>query len=250
MANTIAGRNLAFCAFLFCVTLAESGMVAQEFDVASVKANKSGLNQSSISRPGGQIIFENVPLRECIGFAYGIGADQDYALSGPAWLNSEKYDIVAKVPPNIPREQVLLMLRTLLGERFRLELHHESKELRGYALVAARGGPKLKRSSGAEGNFTFRSGHIVGNALSMSEFANRLSGPVFKLGTPVVNSTGLTGTFDFALDWEPDDTPGDHTAGPSLFMAIQEQLGLKLEPSKSRVEVLVVDHAERVPIEN
>jgi uncharacterized protein (TIGR03435 family) len=250
VAKLIDVRSLAFCASILFVTLSQPDIVAQEFDVASVKVNKSGLNQSSISRPGGQIIFENVPLRECIGFASGIGADQDYALSGPAWLASERYDIAAKVPPNTPREQVLLMLRTLLGERFKLKIHRESKELRVYALVAARGGTKLKRASGAEGNFTFRSGHIVGNALSMSEFANRLSGPVFKLGTPVVNSTGLTGTFDFMLDWTPDDIPVDGTAGPSLFTAIQEQLGLKLEPSKSRVEVLVVDYAERFPIEN
>ncbi len=84
----------------------------------------------------------------------------------------------------------------------------------------------------------------------MSELANRLSGPVFKLGRPVVNSTGLLGTFDFTLDWTPDDTAVDGAAGPSLFTAIQEQLGLKLEPSKSLVEVLVIDHVERVPLEN
>lgn len=250
MSKMIAGRNLAFCAMIVVATFAQSGIFAQEFDVASVKANKSGLYQSSISRPGGQVVFENVPLRECIGFAYGIGVDQEYALSGPAWLNSDRYDIVAKVAPNTPRDQVLVILRTLLRERFKLEIHRESRELRVYALTAARGGPRLKKASGSEGNFTFRSGHIIGSALSMSELANRLSGPVFKLGRPVVNSTGLPGTFDFTLDWTPDDTSVDGAAGPSLFTAIQEQLGLKLEPSKSLVEVLVVDHVERVPIEN
>jgi uncharacterized protein (TIGR03435 family) len=246
MARTLASRNLAICACLCC----PAGVVAQEFDVASVRTNQSGLNQSSISRSGGRIIFNNVPLRECIEFAYGIGVDQDYALSGPAWLNSERFDIVAKASPDTPREQILSMLRALLGERFRLELHRESKMLRVYALVAAHGGPRLKRASGVEGSFTFRSGHIFGQALSLSEFANRLSGPAFKLGVPVVNSTGLAGTFDFTLDWSPDDIPVDDATGPSIFTAIQEQLGLKLEPSKSPVEVWVVDHAEKVPVEN
>jgi uncharacterized protein (TIGR03435 family) len=176
--------------------------------------------------------------------------DQDYALSGPAWLNFEKYDIIAKVPPDTPREQVTLMLRALLAERFMLTLHREYKDLRVYALVVARGGPKVKPTTAAEGSFTFRSGHIVCKALSMSEFANRLSGPVFKLGVPVVNLTGLTGIFDFALDWAPDDIRVDDPASPSLYTAFQEQLGLKLEASKAPVEVLIVDHVERVPIEN
>jgi uncharacterized protein (TIGR03435 family) len=80
--------------------------------------------------------------------------------------------------------------------------------------------------------------------------ANRLSGPVFQLGAPVVNSTGLAGTFDFTLDWTPDDSPVDGATGPSIFTAIQKQLGLKLEPRKIPVEVWVVDHAERAPVDN
>jgi uncharacterized protein (TIGR03435 family) len=250
MEATIKDGSLPLCAFLGCIMLAPSGVVAQQFDAASVKANKSGRNESSIGRAGGQVVFENVPLRECIGFAYGI-VDQDYAISGPAWLNSERYDIVAKAPADTPRERVLLMLQALLAERFKLELHRESKELRVYALVVAKGGPRLQPASGVEGSFNFRSGHILGRALSMSELANRLAGPVFKLGIPVVDSTGLTGTFDFTLDWAPDDAPVENTAvRPSLFTAIQEQLGLKLEPSKSAVSVWVVDHAERTPVKN
>jgi uncharacterized protein (TIGR03435 family) len=246
---------LLLIALVGSLVLAQSAVTAQEFDVASVKANKSGLFQSSIRRTGGQIVFDNVPLRECIYFAYGIGVDQDYALSGPAWLNVARYDIVAKAPPDTPREQVQSMLRKLLAESFKLRLHRKSSERRVYALVVAHGGHRLKRTSDAEGSFNFRSGHIVSRGFSMSEFANRLSGPVFKLGVPVQDSTGLTGTFDFTLDWAPDDQPaGDavykDAAGASLFTAIQEQLGLKLESRKSLVEVWVVDRVEKLPLQN
>lgn len=223
---------------------------SQTFEVASVKLNKSGRNPGSTSRSGGQLVFENTSLRECIAIAYGISADRDYAISGPAWISSERYDIVAKVPAETPRPQVLRMLQALLAERFQLRLHRESKELRVYLLTVGRGGAKLKAVPGPEDSFTFRPGHISVQAQSMDELANKLSRPMFGLGAPVMNSTGLEGVFDFTLDWTPDNVQPDATPGPSIFTALQEQLGLKLETSRSKVEVLAIDHVERIPTEN
>lgn len=192
-------------------------------------------------------MFENTPLRESIAIAYGISPDRDYALTGPAWIGSERYDIVAKVPAEVPRPQVLRMLQTLLEERFQLRFHRENKDLRVYLLTLARNGAKLKPVPGPEDSFTFGPGHISGKAESMDELADKLSRPILGLGAPVINSTGLPGVFDFTVDWAPDNVQSD---GPSIFSALQDQLGLKLIASKSRVEVLVIDRVERIPTEN
>jgi uncharacterized protein (TIGR03435 family) len=220
-------------------------LFAQEFEVASVKVNKSGLMASSLERSGGQLTLRNVTLRESIEFAYGI-LDKHYALSGPAWLDSDRYDMVAKTPASTPREQVLIMLRGLLAQRFQLKMHREPREFRIYDMVVARGGPKVTAATGERSNFTFGAGHVAASEMSMAEFADRLGGPVFQLGIPVMNSTGLPGTFNFTLDWSADDA----SSKPSLFTAVEEQLGLKLTPTKRMIDIWLVDHAERVPVEN
>ncbi len=235
----------SWLALLVSVTLA-----AQTFEVASVKPNKSGGNGGSTGRSGGQVVFENESLRDCIATAYGIAPDREYALAGPGWIGAERYDIVAKVPAETPREQVLRMLQALLADRFQLRIHRENRDLRVYLLTTARTGPKLKAVPVRDGGFTFGPGHISARATSMAEFADKLSRPYFGLGAPVINSTGLDGVYDFTLDWTPDNAPSDASAGPSIFAALQEQLGLELEASKNRVEVLVIDHVERVPAEN
>jgi uncharacterized protein (TIGR03435 family) len=223
--------------------------VAQEFDVASVKVNKSGLFASSLERSGGQLTLRNSSLRECIELAYGI-LDKHYALSGPIWLDTDRYDIIAKASAATPKEQLLLMLRKLLAERFDLRVHRERRQLRVYTLVVARRGPKMKEASGIRGNFTFGPGHVAASEFSMAELADRLGGPVFQLGIPVIDSTGLPGTFDFTLDWSTGDAAVEAIAKPSLFTAIEEQLGLKLKPAKSMIDIWVVDHAERVAVDN
>jgi uncharacterized protein (TIGR03435 family) len=232
---------------ILCVYAAAA---AQTFEVASVKINHSGRNPGSTSRSGGQLVFENTSLRECIAIAYGISADRDYALSGPSWIGTERYDIVAKVPAEMPRDRVLLMLQSLLAERFQLRLHRESRDLRVYLLTVARGGAKLKESSRHDGSFSFGPGHIVGTGQSMVDLSDKLSRPFFGLGAPVIDATGLTGLFDFTLNWTPDNLSAETAPGPSIFAALQEQLGLKLEASKSTLEVLVIDHVERIPREN
>jgi uncharacterized protein (TIGR03435 family) len=227
-----------------------SAAVAQEFEVASVKINTSGRQQSSLSRSHGQVTFENVSLRECIAFGYDIGEGQDYALQGPVWLDSVRFDVSAKTSPEASREQITRMVRALLAERFRLKIHRETRELNVYVLLVARGGPKLSPASDKEDSFSFGPGRVSGKALSMVGLANRLSGRVFKLGVPVIDSTGLTGTFDFTLAWRPDDVRADDSAAASLFTAIQEQLGLKLQRARRPVEIWVVDYAERIPVPN
>jgi uncharacterized protein (TIGR03435 family) len=142
------------------------------------------------------------------------------------------------------------MLRTLLADRFKLKVHRESRLVRVYELVVAPGGSKMKAASGVRSNFTFETGHVAASELSMAEFADRLGGPVFQLGIPVIDSTGLMGTFDFALNWLPDDAAVEANAKPSLFTAIQEQLGLKLKTTKSMIDIWVVDRAERLAVEN
>jgi uncharacterized protein (TIGR03435 family) len=242
---TGALTHTTLLAFLGLMTLG-----AQTFEVASVKPNKSGRNPGSTGRSGSQLVFENTSLRECIAIAYGIAPDREYALSGPTWINTERYDIVAKVPADTPRAQVLRMLQALLADRFQLRLHREKRDLRVYLLTVVRTGAKLKAVPARDGSFTFGPGRISGTAQSMAELADKLSRPYFGLGAPVMDSTGLAGVFDFKLEWTPDTVQADAATGPSIFAALQEQLGLKLESSKSAVEVLVIDRAERVPAEN
>jgi len=143
------------------------------------------------------------------------------------------------------------MLRTLLAERFGLKTHNENRIVTGYALVAAKHGPSLRTAvKPAEENLTFGDGRLTATGMSMSSLAARLSGPIFKLGRPVVDMTGIAGAYDVTLRWAPDGAPAPADAAPSIFTAIEEQLGLKLEKRELTVTVVVVDHAERVPSVN
>ena len=223
---------------------------AQTFEAASVKLNQSGRNPGSTSRSGGQLVFENTSLRECIAIAYGISPDRDYAITGPAWIGTERYDIVAKVSAETPRPEMLRMLQALLADRFHLRLHHVEKEMRVYLLAVDRTGAKLKAVADRGENFTWRPGHIVVQSESMAGLADRLSRPMFGLGAPVIDSTGLEGVFDFTLDWTPESVQPDAAPGPSLFQALPEQLGLKLEAARQKVSVLAIDRVDRIPTAN
>ena len=148
--------------------------------------------------------------------------------------------------------RVLLMLQRLLDERFKLKLHHESREFPVYALMIDKRGSKV-RPSATPGPYKFsaRDGHGVGTSVTMALFANRLSKEV---GRPVVDFTGLTGQFDLTLDWKPETVQPERSDAasdrPSIFSALPEQLGLKLEPRKISLDVLVVDAAVKVPVAN
>ena len=238
--------------------LSISGLVAQAidarpaFEVASLKPDKSETGVSRINRSGGTLTIENVSLKRLIGMAYGVADGRDYLFKGPDWMGSEDFDVAARFPPGTSEPQVLLMLQRLLDERFGLKLHRESHEFSAYALVIDKRGSKLSPTA-KPGPYRFSAnhGHAVGTSVSMAQFADRLSRQV---GRPVVDFTGQTGQFDVTLDWRPEGEQADEqdiaSDRPALFSALQEQLGLKLEPRKVPLDVLVVDAAQKVPTEN
>lgn len=216
-----------------------------EFEVASVKIHKPepGPFRSSTGVEIGRINFTNVTVKQCIRQAYGL---KTYQVSGgPGWLADDRYDIVAKAPGPASREELMRMLQALLTERFHLTFHFEAKEMPVYSLVIARKGLKIHPvkddgggvQMGGDGAHPFSARN-----LSMAGFAGTLA-TIRAVDLPVVDRTGLEGVFNFNLDFAADDAASD--SGPSIFTALEEQLGLKLEPSKSSVQILIVDRAEK-----
>jgi uncharacterized protein (TIGR03435 family) len=227
------------------------------FDAASVKVNTSGDGHTSAHSGPGGIEMSNVTLRFCIRRAYHL---TDPQIVGPSWLDTDHFDIVAKVPSGAPEEQIPEMLLALLAERFKLVAHREPRELAVYALVVAKGGPKLTKVEEATsgGDMSSSRSEVNGAAVKISRLVEFLSTTSLNLGLPVVDQTGLAGAYTFNLKWTPErplnatETPKklDLDAPPPIFEALQEQLGLKLEKRKAPLEVLIVDRAERVPTEN
>ncbi len=233
------------------------------FDVASVKLSKApdaavffsgGMMDSAngkfrVPSIGGNVNIGNWTLGGLIAAAWDLGPGQ---LSGPAWLSTDRYDIAAKTSPQATQAELRLMLQSL-ADRFRLATHRETKELAVYALVVAKGGVKLRASKGDQQSPVLFAppSRLIGQGSTMQGLANALGRPA---GRKVVDQTGVAGTFDFSLVWSPDvgAGPGGQTVdnGPSIFTAVQEQLGLRLEPQKSQVEIPVVDHAEKIPVAN
>ena len=221
------------------------------FDAASVKANTSGLNDSSIEQSVSRVTVRNETLRGIVFFAYGLAWGRDYALSGPAWLDAEKFDIVATFPAATSRDSVQEMMRTLLSERFGLKTHRENRKLESYVLLVDKHGAKLQANTdGAEGAFIWGEDHLTCRAITVAGLASRLSGPVFKLSRPVVDMTGIKGAYDFTLKWSSDAALADGQTSPSIFTALQEQLGLRLEARKTAFSIVVIDHMDRVPTGN
>jgi uncharacterized protein (TIGR03435 family) len=217
------------------------------FEVASIKPNVSGSGHSSTNTSKGGVTMRNVSLKQCIEMAYDV---KDYALSGPDWLGSEKFDIVAKPPSDTPEDQFGPMLQSLLADRFKMTVHRESKTLSAYALVVGKNGPQLQKAEAGEGSHMNNDGNngkskLTGQRVSMPRLADFLSR---QLDRPVIDMTELPGVFDLKLEWA--DERQATAEGPSLFTALQEQLGLKLEARKLPVEILVVDHVAKVPTEN
>ncbi len=238
------------------------------YEVASVKPNKAGSDQSRLIFPPDGMAATNVTLQMFIRAAYGV---QDYEISGaPSWLKSEKYDIEAKMNGSVADELQKLspdqrtlkrnrMLQVLVAERFKLSLHRETKELPVYALVIATSGPKLHEAKHSV--MRLGRGELTSQGVGIALLARALSR---QLGRPVLDKTGLPGYYEFTLRWTPDESqtfigfdgtiisdnarPPD-SSWPSVFAAVQEQLGLKLESQKGPVEILVIDHVER-PSEN
>lgn len=266
----IAGA-VAILATAFAV-FGQSAPAPLAFDVASIKPNNSGDNHLQVRvAPGGRLTAANAPLRLLITAAYQV---QDFELSGgPAWLDSARFDIEARGPGNPTGDQVMQMLQTLLADRFGLRMHKETRELPVYALLIAKNGPRLEPprddcfdptagvpppASDARpcGGFANSPNQMLGARVTMGRLAAALSR---RLRRPVVDKTGLGGVYNITLEWTPDETqPSPAPTDPSppaadnsgsIFTALQEQLGLRLESQKGPVEILVIDHAER-PSEN
>ena len=247
---------------------------ALSFEVASVK---QAMSQPARPWPraiagGDRIDFHNVTLWYCISYAYGM---KSYQMFGPDWLREARYEIVAKGPAGRRREDLPKMMQTLLRERFKLQAHQETREIRVLALIPGNKGPMLKEAAPESGDgeggaqISMSASESGGERLqidggSVSSLANTLTG---LLGSPVVDKTGLTGRYDLTLEFSRFETAGPKATGGfneppplppppagaepgvSIYTSIQ-QLGLKLVPQKLPMTVLVIDGADKVPVEN
>jgi uncharacterized protein (TIGR03435 family) len=228
---------------------------ALAFDVASVKVSQigkaggEGSRRENVEQSPGSLSMRNVSLTSAIKYAYRV---MDYQVSGPAWLGSERYDIVAKASGPAPESELRAMLQSLLAERFKLAFHRETKEMPVYVLLEAKGGNKLHESA-SEGPPSFKGGKLAMTAknATLAGLCDLVSGP---LQRPVVDMTGLKKQYDFTLDVtgaiNPEAPTGMDEVITILMKLVQEQLGLKLEPRKAPVELLIIDRAEKTPTEN
>jgi len=239
-----------------------------KFETASVKRTDRCEFNTSIDP--GSIALKGVPLKPVLVEAFKVRTDQ---IEGPPWLDSDCFEIFAKMPEGSTRDQLPAMLQSLLAERFKLAVHKEDRPTRGYALVVDKGGPKCKET-GKDGVLNFpgmragtmaiRRGVKTGGfkgSMTMAGLARYLSGVGYG---PVADETGLTGKYDIDLAWARDpafepvpeyaraDAAPDEPPAPAadLFSAVRESLGLKLEARKNPVEFIVIDRIERVPTEN
>jgi uncharacterized protein (TIGR03435 family) len=231
-----------------------NGQPAPSFEVASVKVvgGRTGTaGMFAMDTDPAMVRYSNITLQHLIAMAYRF--DSRLIRGGPAWLDEQCYDLAAKLPSGTSKDRVPEMLQALLTERFRLAVHSETKQERVYFLLVGKSGPKLKNARtvddtdvrqerGERPTVQIMRGAIIGNPMSLGVLAGVLA---HAAGYEVMDRTGLTGTFEIRLKWSPDDSQGT-----DLFAAIQQQLGLRLEAGKGPVETLVVDHAERIPIEN
>ena len=222
-----------------------------DWDVVTVRPSDPNARNDTFDVRGRHVILGNRTVETILRLAYGVQKSQIVGL--PDWGTTEHFD--ADGIPNVEGQpdlkQFQAMLRKLLTERFGLAMHTEQRELSVYALTVAKGGPKLTASKGDPNGLpsdddTENAGQatVRMNNTTMREFALDM---LFHTDRPVVDRTGLNGRYDFQLKWTFDDSraPTNGSAPPSLFTAIQEQMGLKLEPVKAKADVLVVDKVER-----
>jgi uncharacterized protein (TIGR03435 family) len=272
--------------YLIITCLSLRVVFAQSFEVASIKPaapmQDGRIMIGAHGGPGtddpGQMTFNNISIGDLVQSAYDV---KGYQVTGPDWLQTARFDVNAKVPAGTTKEDSRIMLQHLLADRFKLVLHRSSKEASIYALVVAKGGPKLKASTLPEvapggpprgmkmmvaPNAKMR---IVAEGATISKLIDALG---LQVDRPIVDMTGLTGKYDITLEFAPDQAtlqakmaamgvppppPGGVSPtmpddGPmaSLFTALPEQLGLRLEARKGPVELLVIDSVEKTPTDN
>jgi uncharacterized protein (TIGR03435 family) len=215
-------------------------LLAQEFEVASVKPSKPDSGGTLVVfPPGGGLRESNATLKDLIETAYQVRSSR--VLFGPSWASLTRYDVIAPPGDGEPR----VKLRALLKERFQLQVHLETGEIPVYSLVIAKNGIRtagLRATSNAHKGIDARKGRMTGEAATMANLASKLANQV---GRPVADDTGLKGNYNFTLDWAPDELGAADSSGPSIFTALQEQLGLRLEGSKGPVQTILIGHAEK-----
>jgi uncharacterized protein (TIGR03435 family) len=265
MRNSIASRVL--CSLLVLSSWLATGQTnsaSSEFDIALVKQANSATDLVENHLPNlrvnhGQITFTNLQLQNLIMVAYGVGRGQ---VSAPKSLESalaNRYDLIARVAQHVGKEQIQQMLQRLLVERFKIALHRESKSMTVYALVVAVGGTKMKQvpddtqESGCNRSFAQTQGGSLAadcHCMRSGDIAAALTAyaPGY-LGWPVVDHTGLSGLYDFRLEWITRAESDAGSSGPTIFVAL-DLLGLKLERRRQTLEVIVIDHAEKNPVDN
>ena len=273
--------NFLRAAALFLTALSiATAQQPPSFEVAVIRPSATDATGTNFALSSSRFSVTNAPLTDLIQFAYNLKTTQQVPKT-PAWIATQKFDIDATIadadrealnnlPADLKLEQYRLRVRTLLADRFNLKATLETKDVPAYALILAKGGPKpalapapadtLAQRTPTLGGFS--TGQVKAGAVSMSVFADWLSGRPIVDGRPVVDATGLQGSFDFTLVFAPpsaqpapyaervpsDATSPRTTATPDadvpLLTALEEQLGLKLEPRRAPVEVLVIDHVD------
>jgi uncharacterized protein (TIGR03435 family) len=227
-------------------------LAVQAFDVASIHTVRTTVEEGGrdkIEHTVNTLTMRNVTLSTCVQWAYNV---KQYQVTGPAWITLERYDIIAKAEA-APEAQLRLMLQTLLADRFALAFHRDKKEMPVFVLLLGKGGHKLHATTEeGEGLLnTSKGAAVTAKHVSMSQYAGLLSGP---LRMPVLDMTGLEGRYDFTVDLAPYMARDNDGRAPDMVEAIQsafqDQLGLKLEPRKSQIEIIVVDRAEKAPTAN
>ena len=218
------------------------------FEAVSIKPNNLGGGHSHEHDSPGR--YEaSMTTKTLIERAFNV---QEFQVAGgPPWLDQANYDIIGKTPTplQLTRQNLEPYLQSLLAERYNFKFHTESKEFAGYALMTAKGGPKLKPHTGGEGGGTSSDGNrekitMTGTNISMERFAEYLSRQMDQI---VVDETGLEGGYDLALEWSKDDAPP--ATAPTVFTALQQQLGLRLQAKKVPMEVIAIDNVDK-PSEN
>jgi uncharacterized protein (TIGR03435 family) len=249
-------------------------VVIPQFDVISVKPGKDSMTRMQFTPDG--LRGSGVTVRFLLYEGYG-GINHEQVIGEPAWSNTQGFDIEAKVAPadaaalgKMTFEQRRTMFRSILTDRFKLVVHHETRELPIYVLSVAKGGPKLKSSAPDDSaapaprrmGVMITLGKVTANDAQLSTLVTVLSRTI---GRTIVDKTGLTGNYDFTLEYAPEEggpqptgagaaagsalPPSPSDSAPSIVTALKEQLGLKLDSTEGPVDVIVIDHIEK-PAEN
>jgi uncharacterized protein (TIGR03435 family) len=242
-----------------------------EFEVASVRVSKLTQNGAERVLRSGMVDLQGLTLKELITAAYDI--DDERLVGVPKWMETDRFDVAAKTQPGVPFDALIVMLQKLLEERFKLAVHREDQPVSVFALTPGKRGAKLKESSGRDRSECKLSVGDAGRTYTctnttMAQFVTRVRQVAggYLGAHPVVDLTGLTGPYDFALTWAPvgrfnargggdaapsaGATAADPTGDLTVFEAVDKYLGLKLAEQKHPMSVVVIDHVDRTPSEN